>query len=294
MTIIICFMPRIKRCRVHSAAMARKPVGPPRPTLQVLEQLSLLEYGTLCAAAPGLCLRRDADGGPVLVLPGFTASDDSTLALRTVLRRRGHAVHGWGLGRNVGPHPRTVDGMRRRLDALHRRYGTTVSVVGHSLGGVYARELARAEPEVVRQVITMGSPFRLRTGDRTSASWLYDLIRPKDDPFFDHAPPEEERPPLPMPVTAVYTRTDGVVRWSACIEGPGPRRQNVCVVGTHTGLAYNLGAVLTVLDRVAQPEGEWERFRPPVWAKALYRRAAVWRPDMAVPPVAPAGAGAAR
>lgn len=290
MVIIIWFVPRIKPGDVHSGAMARKPVGPPRPTLQVLEPLSILEYGALCAVAPGLCLRRDGDGGPVLVLPGFTASDDSTLALRTVLRRRGHAVHGWGLGRNVGPHPRIVAGMRRRLDGLAQRYGTTVSVVGHSLGGVYARELARSDPAAVRQVITMGSPFRLRTGDRTSASWLYDAIRPPEDPFFDHAPPEEERPPLPVPVTAIYTRTDGVVRWSACIEGPGPRHQNICVVGTHTGLAYNLGAVVAVLDRVAQPEGPWERFRAPVWAKGLYRRAAVWRPHMAVPPPATAEA----
>jgi pimeloyl-ACP methyl ester carboxylesterase len=257
--------------------MARKLVKPPRPSLQILEQLAILEYGAICATAPGLSIRRDGDGSPVLVLPGFAGTDQSTAVLRSVLRRRGYRVHGWGLGRNVGPHPRVVDGLRRRLDDLACRYGTTVSVVGHSLGGVYARELARSDPASVRQVVTLGSPFRLRTGDRTSASWLYDMIGPREDPYFTLTPPEHERPPLEVPATAVYTKTDGVVRWQACIEAEGDLRQNIRVVGTHTGMACNLGAIVAILDRVAQPEGSWRRFRPPPWARHLYRAPAIWR-----------------
>lgn len=265
--------------------MARTPVKPPRPSLQILEQLALLELGAMCAAAPGLCIRRDGNGSPVLVLPGFAGTDESTTVLRAVLRRRGFSVHGWGLGRNVGPHPHVVQGMRRRLDDIACRYGTTVSVIGHSLGGVYARELARSDPASVRQVVTLGSPFRLRTGDRTSASWLYDLIGPREDVYFTLTPPEHERPPLAVPATAIYTKTDGVVRWSACIEAEGPTRQNIRIVGTHTGMPCNLGAVLAVLDRVAQPEGEWRRFRPPPWARHLYRPSTIWRgPDEAQVP----------
>lgn len=288
--IIMRSSPGSKGRPVHSATMARPPVQPPRPALQVLEQLAILEYGTIWATAAGLSARRDGDGSPVLVLPGFAGTDESTGVLRAVLRRRGYTVHGWGLGRNIGPHPHIVAGLRRRLDELAQRHGTTVSVVGHSLGGVFARELARSDPAAVRQVVTMGSPFRLRTGDRTSASWLYDFLAPPDDPYFTLTPPEHERPPLAVPATAIYSKTDGVVRWSACIEADGPLRQNIRVVGTHTGMACNLGAVVAVLDRVAQPEGGWQRFRPPPWARHLYRRPAIWRsPDDAA---ATAGASA--
>ena len=265
----------------------RRRVQAPPVALLALESLALFEYSSLLYAGPRLRAVPVGNGHPVLVLPPFTASDRSTEPLRSVLRRRGHEVHGWDLGWNLGPHPRLVDAMRRRLDALHRQAGTTVSIVGWSLGGVYARELARDDPAAVRQVITLASPFRLRTGDRTSATWLYDIVGPRDDPYFGQVDPEEARSRLPVPATAIYTRTDGIVNWRACIEDEGEHRENVEVVGTHSGLGFNLAAVIAIGDRLAQPEGTWQPFRPAPHLGHLFGRTSTWHaapsPDAPAP-----------
>ena len=154
------------------AAVSETQVRAPSPALQALEQFAVLEYGALVAASPFLRVAGRGDRHPVLVLPGFTASDRSTAPLRAFLRTHGYWVHGWGLGRNMGPTAAIVDGIEQRLVTLHQRHGVKVSLVGWSLGGIYARELARLHPESVRQVITLGSPFRLRDGDRSSATFL--------------------------------------------------------------------------------------------------------------------------
>jgi pimeloyl-ACP methyl ester carboxylesterase len=250
--------------------MARQVVTAPPLVLQALERLAALEFPVLLAGSPLLGLAPNGHGDPVLVVPGFAGSDQSTETLRRFLRWKGHAVYGWGLGHNVGPHERVVARLRRRLEILSLRHETTVSIVGMSLGGVYARELARQHAPAVRQVVTLGSPFRLRTGDRTSVSWLYDLVGPRDDPMFTQPPPEDDRPRLPVPATAIFTRTDGVVRWQACVEREGPRHENVEVRGTHAGLGFNLAAIYAVLDRLAQSECVWQEFQPPAALRHLY------------------------
>jgi pimeloyl-ACP methyl ester carboxylesterase len=219
---------------------------------------------------------RRGDGHPVLVLPGFTGSDVSTRPLRALLELRGHAVHGWELGRNVGPHPRIVEGVESRLLDLHASTGRQISLVGWSLGGMYARELAHQHPELVRQVVTLCSPFRFRDGDRGHASALYDYVGPARDPFPGRAVDEHERPPLPVPATAIYTRTDGIVRWHSCLERKGPRAENIEVLGTHSGLGCNMAATIAVADRLAQPEGTWAPFRAPWTLRMLFPRPASW------------------
>ena len=238
----------------------------PSLSLMLLEQRVLFEYGAFLGLGPLLRLLPKGDGHPVLVLPGFTGSDRSTAPLRRVLRSKGYWVHGWNLGANVGPHRRIVRGIQRRIEELHDRHKTKVSLVGWSLGGIYARELARDHTEAVRQVITLGSPFRLRDGDRSSASRWYDMVAPRQDPFPGRELGEENRPPLSVPSTAIYTRTDGIVRWHACIETDGPQRESIEVRGTHSGLGFNLAAIVAMTDRLAQPEGTWAPFRPPAGA----------------------------
>lgn len=251
---------------------------PPSPALLVLEPLAWMEYSAFRASSPLLRFAPSGDGHPVLVLPGFTGTDRSTEPLRTALRRKGYWVHGWRLGANVGPRRHIVDGMKQRLESLHERHGRTVSVVGWSLGGVFARELARERPDVVRQVITLGSPFRLRPGDRSHGSRLYDALTPRDEPFLSRLAPEHERTPLEVPATAIYTRTDGIIRWHAAIETAGDRRENIEVIGTHSGLGFNLAAVWAVADRLAQPEGRWKKFRRPPGLAHLYPRPVNWDP----------------
>src|SRR3954453_2335565 len=119
------------------------------------------DYGLFLAAAPWMAQLPRGDGHPVLVLPGLLADDDSTAVLRAVLQRLDYKAEGWTLGRNVGPSDASVRAMRSQLRRMSDSHGTSVSVIGCSLGGLYARDLARALPGAVRQVITLGTPLRL-------------------------------------------------------------------------------------------------------------------------------------
>ena len=242
----------------------------------------MLEYGSF-AASPLLRLMATGDGHPVLFLPGLFGSDRSTEQLRAALRRNGHAVHGWGLGQNTGPHAHVLDGTTRRLQELCDRAGRTVSIVGWSLGGIFARELARQHPDLVRQVVTMAAPFRFRAGDRGNASLLYDMVGPREDPFPGHDVAEDERPPLEVPASAVYSRTDGIVQWNACIDAAGPLRENIEVYGTHSGFGHNVAAAIAIADRLAQPEGQWVPFRAKPSLRLLYPRPATWVPAPSPP-----------
>ena len=259
----------------------RPPLRAPSRLRRALEGLVLVESWGALPSLPLLALAQRGDGHPVLVLPGFTASDNGTCYLRTVLRAKGYAAHGWGLGTNTGPHPRIVRGLHRRLHGLSERHNRRVSLVGWSLGGVYARELARAYPEQVRLVVTLGSPFRLREPDGSSAELLYRRIGPRHEPFPGRDDPEHERAQVPVPTTSIYTRTDGVVRWHACIDEVAPTSENIEVRGTHTGLGLNASALLAVADRLGQPEGSWRPFRPPRLLSPLYPTPASWEPRWA-------------
>jgi pimeloyl-ACP methyl ester carboxylesterase len=260
-----------------SSAGVRPGARPPSLLLGVFEQqralAELVGYGV---SLPVLRRLPAGDGHPVLVLPGFMADDWSTVALRSVLRSRGYEVHGWALGRNLGPRADTVEGLARRLAAIHEDGGRTVSLIGWSLGGIYARGLARWNPDAVRQVITLGSPFRMRPGDRTSASRLFDSFNPRR--HVSHRVAVDEQP-LPVPSTAIYTRTDGVARWHLCIEAEHALAENIEVRGSHCGLGHNPAVILAIGDRLAQAEGSFRPFRPPWGTAALYPRPTWWRGD---------------
>ncbi len=256
---------------------ARRLVRAPSPLLRAMESTAVFEIGALVASSPVLRLIGRGDRHPVLVLPGFTASDRSTVPLRAALRNLGYWAHGWGLGSNLGPSDRILDGMTQRLADLHERHGRKVSLVGWSLGGIYAREMARENPEAVRQVITLGSPFRMMEGDRSTASTIADRLTPMFSArILPMQGPEGDKAPLEVPSTAIYTRTDGIVRWFVCINELAPYQENIEVRGSHSGLGYNPAVVLAVADRLRQPEGEWHPFVPPVWARSLYPRSTSW------------------
>jgi pimeloyl-ACP methyl ester carboxylesterase len=147
--------------------------------------------------------------------------------------------------------------MQDRWAELHARYQRKVSLIGWSLGGVFAREMARRTPEQVRSVITLGSPF---AGEpRASNAWqLYEAVseRRADDW------PERERmkSPPPVPATAIFSRTDGIVAWQGCLERRSPTSENIEVDGSHCGLGHNPVVLYAIADRLAQPEGQWKPF----------------------------------
>ncbi len=252
-------------------------VSAPNSWLRIGESRAVLEFGAFLAASPILRLAGRGDRHPVLVLPGFTASDRSTMPLRGVLQAQGYWVHGWGLGPNLGPTDRILDGIQDRLIELHDRHERTITLVGWSLGGIYARELARNNPEAVRQVITLGSPFRLGRQDRSAASMLFDQLEGSfSSRFNDLVVGEAGKAPLPVPSTAIYSRTDGVVRWHTCIDIESEGHENIEVRGSHSGLGWNPAAVYAIANRLAQPEDDWRKFSPPLALRHLFPRPASW------------------
>jgi pimeloyl-ACP methyl ester carboxylesterase len=230
------------------------------------------EYGLLIAALPLRQLLPVGDGHPVMVLPGLLADDGSTWTLRRILRDLGYRVHGWRLGRNLGPTAATVTGLQNRLLDLQSRYDSAVSVIGWSLGGIYARTLARDTPAAVRQVITLGSPIRLAHESQSRAGRAFDRyahlhVVPRELPL------ESGAGALQVPATSIYSRYDGIVAWQACLDPPSARAENIAVVSSHLGFGHHPAVIFAVADRLAQPRGEWAPFRPPRALRPLYPRA---------------------
>jgi pimeloyl-ACP methyl ester carboxylesterase len=247
----------------------------PSRLLMLLEQRVLLEAGALIAAAPLMSLDGRGDNSPVLVIPGFTASDTSTATLRFFLRTWGYWAHGWRVGSNLGPTAKTLAAVSERLQSVFDRHGRRVTVIGHSAGGTYARYLARQMPDMVRQVITLGCPIQIVSGDRSAASALSRHFEHEFDPellsIADH-----QRGVLPVPATSIYTRTDGVVRWQVCLDVVDNRHENVEVLATHSGMAVNPAVLHVIADRLRQREGEWRPFRPPPLTERFYPPPAAW------------------
>ncbi len=205
--------------------------------------------GAAAGALPRLRWAPRGEPHPVLVLPGLLASDASTQVLRTWVRRLGYPVVGWALGRNRGPSKEIEEELPRLVDRLAGEHGTAVTVIGWSLGGIYARRLARTAPRQVRQVISLGSPFA------TTQPWVTTGRRPRRTSLAR---------PLPVPSTAVYSRWDGVVDWRACRQEPGSTSENVAVRSSHLGMGHDPAVLWVVADRLAQPRHDWRPFdRPP-------------------------------
>lgn len=232
----------------------------PSKFLVLLEGRAFFELGTFYATQRILKkVTPMGDGHPVLVMPGFMASDKSTKPLRSFLKKKGYAAYGWDLGRNLGRLSYN-EILQQRIRDLVEKHGQKVSLVGWSLGGIYARLLANVMPDHIRQVITMGSPFRV-LNRRSNAHWLYERINNEKagNVAAEIAHLVEKLPPVPF--TAIYTKTDGVVAWDNSIEEQESSiAQNIRVEGSHCGLGHNAMVLYCIADRLAQPEHHWQKF----------------------------------
>ena len=229
-----------------------------------------LDAAALLATWPLLLTAKPGDGHPVLVLPGLLTGDPATALLRRVLRALGHQVHGWRLGTNRGPTSRVVASLRAQVDRLSEQSGQRVSLVGWSLGGVYAQELARATPGQVRSIITMGSPVLTRHGWARQASHLADLAGARPGVPGGLLRPWAEPGALRVPATSVYSQADGIAAWTSCRYPKRARRQNIEVRGSHLGLAHNPAVLWVLADRLAQADGAWSPFHSPLALRALF------------------------
>jgi pimeloyl-ACP methyl ester carboxylesterase len=199
------------------------------------------------------------DGRPILVFPAFLTGDWQTGPLREFLTGKGYAVYGWDLGANFGPTAPTLTGIVRRLDEIRAaNRGAKVTLIGHSLGGVLARELAKMRPDAVRQVIVLASPIHKPTASVLVP--IYDALSVFYSADAEHLEEHLNEPPKSVPVTAIYTRTDGIIAWESSLETAGPRRENIEVSGPHSTMARNFDAWRVILDRLRLGEGSWRPY----------------------------------
>jgi len=240
----------------------------PGVALLAMEGRAPWEWGAALAAWPMLRMAPAGDGHAVIVFPGLAAGDLSTILLRNFLKAQGYDTYGWDLGMNFGPREGVIRRSLERVEKIHRDTGRKVSLIGWSLGGIYAREFAKALPDAVRAVITLGTPF---SGDpkATNAWRLYEFAsgHKLDDPeLLAHL---REAPPVPT--TSIYSRTDGVVAWPLSQQEEATHAENVEVHASHIGLGMNPAALYAMADRLSQPEGAWSRFHRTGWRRWIYQ-----------------------
>ncbi len=237
---------------------------PPHRLLALAEGRAVFELASFVAMRPLLGMLPKGDGHPVLVLPGFLASDSSTAPMRRLLNDLGYDAYGWKLGRNVRVDLQRVHEMEALLLKIHKDTGQKVSIVGWSLGGVFARELAKLHPNAVRQVISLGSPIH---DDRrhTNASRLFEFLNGKEPEPLQHGHFTGLDQAPPVPTTSILTRTDGIVHWRGSVQHADKGHdeiENIVVHASHVGLGVNPSVMVALADRLAQPEGEWKPFAP--------------------------------
>ncbi|GAA4052844.1 esterase/lipase family protein [Parerythrobacter jejuensis] len=236
----------------------------PRPPSRLLALAepgrAMGELAAFYAMRPLLGMLPKGDGHGVLVLPGFMASDSSTRPLRSLLKQLGYETSGWGLGRNVRVDEARIEAMADCVNELYERTGhKKVSLVGWSLGGVFARELAKMMPEKVRLVISLGSPI---SDDRnhTNARRLFEYLNGKEPEVMKGGNFQKLAEAPPVPTTSMLTKTDGVVHWRGSIQAEADQTENIEVYASHCGMGANPSVAFAIADRLAQPEGEWKPF----------------------------------
>lgn len=245
------------------AADAPETIRRPATGWAVLEPLRFAwELGALALTSPLLAVAPRGDGHPVMVLPGFAATDCGTVLLRKYLSLLGYEVFPWNLGWNLDQHSAGENGeyVAQRIEEIAEKTGRKVSLVGWSLGGVIAREAARRDPSHLRQVITLGSPFAGNPG-ATSMAILYEVMTGNR-----FSSPENRKRyhgghrPLPVPSSAIFSKSDGAVAWQNCVSETDSVTENIEVYSSHSGFAANPAVFYAVADRLSQPEGRWRKF----------------------------------
>lgn len=258
-------MRRSLRSSVQQPAVNAAPAKPKKRHL-FSESRAFAEFGLTSLMMPLLMQAPRGDKHPVMVIPGFLAGDGTTAPLRTYLRMKGYKPSGWQLGRNlgteiVGGENLVSDALLERVLSEHVKHHRKVSLIGWSLGGILAREIARIIPDSVRQVISLGSPFNGPQGSAPVAARIFELLNGDVGSREPHAMARMLTPP-PVPCTAIFSRTDGVAHWQACRDNEAHgASENIEVNGSHMGLGHNPQVLWIIADRLAQKENSWSPFR---------------------------------
>jgi pimeloyl-ACP methyl ester carboxylesterase len=247
---------------------------PPALTHSVLELGRIfLEMGSSAFLQPAYRLLPKGDGHTVMTLPGFMGADGSTASLRKFLRRQGYQAMPWGLGRNLPDQGmtnmlqaldfrrETEEVLAAKLEEERARSGKKISLIGWSLGGLYATGMAHRYPDLVRQVITLGTPF----GDPRATS-IYALM---ERMYEAEVLPEQLAEwigftfegDLQVPVTALYSTSDGFVGAGIATLPEHPLMENIAVMASHVGFPFNPLVKALICERLSQPEGRWQAYQ---------------------------------
>jgi pimeloyl-ACP methyl ester carboxylesterase len=259
---------------MQDTTMVERTFSPPRASLLLQEAPRLFgELTALIATAPFLNQAPRGDGHPVLVLPGFSASDRSTSLLRRFLVSKSYTATPWGLGRNLGPAmPDLAARLAKMFETVYENGNQQkVSIVGWSLGGVYARLLAHHYPDKIRNVITLGSPYR---GSPRSTR-VYPLVQGMmDRPLAQQSISDLRHlagtPLENVPTASIFSRRDAIVPWQIATEPTSAVAENIEVFTSHLGLGFSPAVLFALADRLAKPDGEWQRFQRSGWKQAIY------------------------
>ncbi len=226
-------------------------IAPPPRWHMMLEGRVGLEASLLMLQLPLLRMQVARGQGPVMVLPGFMADDSSTWLLRRFLGSLGYSVSAWGMGLNRGSMMQYLEPLIEKLEVLSERADELSSLVGWSRGGTLSREIARERPDLIKNVITMGSPVR----GGVNASSIGRLVMAQSGLTADQINQmlrERQRRPINTPITAIYSKTDGVVSWQACVDDLNPNVTHHVVQGSHTGLGFNADVYRLVAKSLAE------------------------------------------
>lgn len=225
--------------QARDAPPGEAPIGVPNALLVLLEARAPLEGLGLLAAWPWLSRMPRGDGRPVLLAPGYGASDASMQALFRYLGWLGYDVHHWGLGRNRGKVVQYVRALTERVrDLRSAANAAPVTLIGWSLGGVIVREVARDAPEAVREVITLGTPV-VGGPKYTRVGALFARRENVDLDQIEQLAHERNLRLIQCPLTCIYSKSDGIVSWRASIDRYNPQARHLRVPGSHLGMGFN-------------------------------------------------------
>jgi len=234
--------------------MSNDEIAPPPGWHRLLEGRVGAEASALMLQLPMLRMTLPKGTGPVMVLPGFMTDDSSTWLLRRFLSSLGYEVAAWEMGLNRGPMMAYLPPLIERLEAWHGDTGGRPSRVGGSRGGTLSREIARERPGLLRTVVTLGSPVRGGVGG-TSIGRLVESQTGLTSAQINSLLRRRQRTPIRTPITAIYSKTDGVVAWQACVDALNPNVTHHVVQSSHMGLGFNATVYRLVARALAVHHG---------------------------------------
>lgn len=242
--------------------------SPPPLWMLALEGRAVFEWASWWFARPWFDQAPRGDGHPVMVLPGLIASDRSTWPLRRFLEHLGYVAYPWEEGFNRGPQPGLHDRLVERMAQIKQRHGAAPSLIGWSLGGLMARALAWENPELVRSVLTLGSPLAA-DANATNARKVFELATGLDPDDPNVRSMIGGHPDVPL--TSILSRFDGVVHWRSSMVRDHRRSENIDVPASHLGMGVNPLVLWVIADRLAQHPDRWMPFSHHGWRKVFYR-----------------------